>query len=384
MKISVKKIVALCLGAGALCAFFIFTVNESKDGDLLRAGAGDSAEQVRARLDSQALNQVGGIDESVSAVDLHQDLRTLIEQGGKCSGNDECGLWPGVFSQEISQKAFRVVRQAAQTNDQAVLAEISQMNQDCEWCDSFYDQTRRALSGADLTPKERAYLASVLARSGRTDNVRQLVQLMEEAANHPEAGVNPGTYSNPLEDVPVGPEIVDQIAADLASNNPFLREAAVSILTKQGTVSAAEQLYNHTVERGDPDGYYRAGIGIGEMKPKAEALEYIEQLVNKRDQYSHLAVKALLNYGKEGLDRVVAIFGQSSSYEMDKLMLRGAIDHISSAPEMLTYVEGLSQSAGSKAIRELAKDVLREHEMDLKNQHQEIEYNKNFEKGLVF
>ena len=90
-------------------------------------------------------------------------------------------------------------------------------------------------------------------------------------------------------------DVVTELSGYVNSNNELLQESAVAAITNQGSKLAAETLYKHTVEKGDADGYYSLGIGLGELIPDDETLPYLNELVSKRDKYSHLAVKALLN-----------------------------------------------------------------------------------------
>ena len=64
---------------------------------------------------------------------------------------------------------------------------------------------------------------------------------------------------------------------------------------------AFETVFKHVTEAGDPDGYYAQGIGPGEMILDETALPKAQEFALQRNQYSHLAVKAMLNSGIGGL-----------------------------------------------------------------------------------
>jgi len=91
----------------------------------------------------------------------------------------------------------------------------------------------------------------------------------------------------------------------MESTNETIQEASIAAVTNQGTRLAAELLYNQTQKAGDPDGYYSRGIGLGEFIPDPDAIPYLQELVKKQDQYSPLAVKALINSGTDGLRLVL-------------------------------------------------------------------------------
>lgn len=238
------------------------------------------------------------------------------------------------------------------------------------------------MTAPELPANVRWFLANALAQSGTSHNQSLVVDQMKAAANNPNANESPSTFAQALQEAPLTGETVDQVSVDLASENPYVREAAVSILTKQGTVEAAQKLYDHTVERGDPDGYYRDGMGIAAMHPQAETLPYLEQLIEQRDQYSHLAVKALLNYGREGLDKVIEMIATSKDIPGDSKLLHNASDHIANDPNTLALMNSLSSSP-NKALRNLADTVLREKGIDRDNLNKQIEYNDNWADNII-
>ena len=127
----------------------------------------------------------------------------------------------------------------------------------------------------------------------------------------------------------------------MSTSNDTLREASVAAVTNQGSRLAAELLAKHVAERGDPDGYYSIGIGPGEFIPDEEALPYVQELVAKRDKYSHLWVKSLLNSGLNGLRLLFDELETSKDPDADRTLLKDALDHV-------PFEDGLEEYSGEK------------------------------------
>lgn len=210
----------------------------------------------------------------------------------------------------------------------------------------------------DLKADERSYYAELLAISGRAENVRTLVEAINTARNAEEANV----YAEALELSAGGDDVVRLLGEQLGASNDTLREAAVAAITNQGSRLAVETLYKNTAERGDPDGYYSAGIGLGEVVPEPEALPYLQDLAMKRDQFSHLAVKSLLNTGLDGTKIVIDVLSNSRNEEFDREMLKGAKDHVAYDTDVVNYLKTVAETSKSAAARDFAKDVLAEFE----------------------
>lgn len=264
---------------------------------------------------------------------------------------------PATEIYKTADDALRAVKEAAADYDDLVLDQFTDLPKNCSWCDSFY-RSLRDLLGSDIKADERSYYAELLAISGRTENVKALVDALTGAKNSEEANV----YAEALELSTGGDEVVRLLGDQLGSSNDTLREAAVAAITNQGSRLAVEMLYKNTVDRGDPDGYYSAGIGLGEVVPEPEALPYLQDLAMKRDQYSHLAIKSLLNTGLDGTKIVIDVLSNSKNPDFDRELLKGAKDHVAYDNDVVNYLKNVAETSKVATARDFAKDVLAEFE----------------------
>jgi hypothetical protein len=122
------------------------------------------------------------------------------------------------------------------------------------------------------------------------------------------------------------------------------------------------------LQRGDPDGYYASGIGIGEFIPSEEAVPLFQEMVQKRDEYSHLAVKALINSGLSGLRIVFDEIENTPSPEVARTMLKDATDHVNFEEGLLELADSViargGNSEGVKFAQEIKKEALAQAEED--------------------
>jgi hypothetical protein len=153
-------------------------------------------------------------------------------------------------------------------------------------------------------------------------------------------------------------DVVEFLSEHMGASNESLREASVAAITNQGSRLAAEALYKNTVDRGDPDGYYSVGIGLAELVPSEETLPYLQELALKRDQYSHLAVKSLINGGQPGLQIVFDILNNSKDSEADKRLLQDAIDHVNYDEETEAFLKKTIETSKQTVAVEFAKSIL--------------------------
>jgi len=159
-------------------------------------------------------------------------------------------------------------------------------------------------------------------------------------------------------------DVVEFLREHLDASNESLREASVAAVTNQGSRLAAEALYKNTVERGDPDGYYSVGIGLAELVPNEETLPYLQEIALNRDQYSHLAVKALINGGQPGLQIVFDILNNSKDGEADKKLLQEAIDHVNYDEETEAFLKKTVENSKQHVAVEFAKKILEDFNTD--------------------
>lgn len=261
-------------------------------------------------------------------------------------------LAPEVYKN--AEDALNAVKNGSKDYDDVILSQFTQPGEDCTWCDSFYKSVKDLINAPDAKPEQKSYYAEILAISGRVDNISALVDLIKNAKKPEEAQL----YAEALE-LSVGKDdVVNYLAEQLKTKDETLKESSIAAITNQGSRLSAEILYKNTVESGNPDGYYAQGIGLGELVPTEEAMPYLQELVQKRDQYSHLAVKSLLNSGLPGLRIVMDSLTNSKDPEADKLMLKDAIDHVNYEEDVESYLKKLVEESKQPLVVEFAKNVL--------------------------
>lgn len=253
-----------------------------------------------------------------------------------------------------ADEALKAIKDGAVDYDDLVLDQFTELGENCTWCDSLYNSIRALITSPDIKPDERSYYSEVLAVSGRVENIKFLVDGIKNAKNQDEAD----TYAESLELTIGKNDVVKFLGEQLNDQNEVLREASVAAITNQGSRLAVELLYDNTVKKGDPDGYYSLGIGLGEVVPDQEAMPYLIEIASKRDPYSHLAVKSLLNAGLDGVKAVVDMLATGKGTDADKELLKGAADHVSYEDEVVNYLKQVAESSSNPAVTSFAKEVL--------------------------
>lgn len=253
-----------------------------------------------------------------------------------------------------ADQALEAVKKAAAEYDDLVLEQFTRPGPDCTWCDQFYAQVKDLMKSPDTSQETRGYYAELLAVSGRVDNISTLVDSIKNAKDATEAD----TYSEALELASGGDDVVRFLGSQMDSKNEAVQEASIAAVTNQGTRLAAELLYDQTAKAGDADGYYSRGIGLGEFIPDPEALPYLQELVKKQDQYSPLAVKALINSGMDGLRLVFDELNSVKDPEVIKKMLNGAEDHVNYEEGVEAYLAKIAETSQQPALVDFAKKVL--------------------------
>ncbi len=255
-----------------------------------------------------------------------------------------------------ADEALAAVLKAAKDYDDSVLEQFTKPGNDCTWCPEFYRSVKDMILSTDTPQDQKSYLAEIMAISGRVENVQSLVEAVKSAKTSEEGDV----FSEALE-LSVGSDDVTKYLGDqMTSTNETLRESSVAAVTNQGSRVAAELLIKHTTERGDPDGYYSLGIGLGEFIPNEDAVPVLQDMVQKRDQYSHLAVKALINGGMDGLRSVFDALESSKDSEADRRMLKDALDHVNFEDGLEDYAKKKIETTKQPAASEFAKSILDE------------------------
>lgn len=253
-----------------------------------------------------------------------------------------------------SDEALAAVKNGSKDYDDIILSQFTTPGEDCTWCDQFYKGIKDLIASADTKPEQKSYFAEILAISGRVENVSSLVDLIKGAKNPEEAQL----YAEALELTVGKDDVVHYLGDQLKNKDQTLRESSVAAITNQGSRLSAELLYKFTVENGDPDGLYSQGIGLGELVPSEDTLPYLQELVQKRDQYSHLAVKSLLNSGLPGLRLVMDTLTNSKDPESDRALLKDAIDHVNYEEDIEEYLKNIVESSKQPSVVEFAKNIL--------------------------
>ncbi len=265
---------------------------------------------------------------------------------------------PAAERYKTAEEALKAIKDAAADYDDLVLDQFTEPGDNCTWCNSFYASVKELLFSPDTKADQKSYYAEVLAISGKLDNVKTLVDAVVNAKNQEEADV----FAEALELTVGKDDVVKYLGEQLNQPNETLKEAAVAAITNQGSKLAVETLYSNTVEKGDPDGYYSLGIGLGEVVPDEEALPYLQELAMKRDAYSHLAIKSLLNSGLDGLKIVMDVLSNSKNPDADKEMLNGAKEHVSYDEDNVAYLKQVAESGKNNPAVTLAKEILADFE----------------------
>jgi hypothetical protein len=273
--------------------------------------------------------------------------------GGDDSGDALADAKPAAEVYGSAAEALAAVLKGAKDYDDVILEQFTQPGDDCTWCPDFYKQVKSTLTSAETSQEQKSYLAEILAISGRLENTEALVESIKSAKSPEEADL----FAEALE-LTVGKEDVARyLGEQMGSTNETLREAAVAAVTNQGSRLAAELLVKNMVERGDPDGYYSLGIGLGEFIPDEEAIPVLQDVIQKRDQFSHLGVKALINSGLNGLRAVFDELESSRDPENDKKMLKDALDHVNYEEGVDEFIQQRIASSKQPFLVEFAKQI---------------------------
>lgn len=253
-----------------------------------------------------------------------------------------------------SEDALKAVKEGAVDYDDIILERFTTPGADCKWCGEFYNSLRNMIISDDSSDDEKSYYSELLAISGKPENVRALIDAIKTVGDNEKGDL----YAEALELTVGGPEVLNMLGDQLNTDNELLKESLIAAVTNQGTRQAAELLYQQTVQSSDPDGFYSLGIGLGEFVPDEEAMPYVQELVMKRDSHSHLAVKALLNAGSEGLKIVLDVLSSSKDPAADRALLKDAVDHVSYDEETEKLLKNVVANPKNEVLAEFAKQAL--------------------------
>jgi hypothetical protein len=263
---------------------------------------------------------------------------------------------PAADTYKSAEEALAAILKGAKEYDDALLEQFAQPGPDCTWCPELYATLRNTISDPATPQEQKSYLAEILAISGRTENVQALLEAVSAARTKEEADV----FAEALELTIGGDDVTSLLGQSMGSANEAIRESSVAAITSQGSRLAAELLIQNTLQRGDPDGYYASGIGIGEFIPSEEAIPLFQEMVQKRDEYSHLAVKALINSGLSGLRIVFDEIENTQSPEVARAMLKNATDHVNFEEGLIELTDSVIARGGNPEGVKFAQEIKKE------------------------
>lgn len=278
------------------------------------------------------------------------------DSSGGSEGYEDYDERPAAQIYESADQALDAVKKGAEDYDDIILEQFVEPGEDCTWCDDFYGSLETLMKDSAASEDEKAYYSEILAVSGKVKNIETLVDAIKAGGDSEDAEI----FAESLELTIGGDDVVTYLAENLGSESELLQESVVAAITNQGSRLAVDTLYEETVKSGDPDEYYEIGIGLGEVIPEEEALPRLQELAMQRDQYSHLSVKALLNYGHDGLVRVFDILATSQDPGFDEKMLTDAIDHVTFEEETEDYLKKVIETTNNPVAKKFAEEALEE------------------------
>jgi hypothetical protein len=341
-----KKVLTILVVAGMVGAgLWLYTNNAGIEGNLenTQLTRPDSSQQ-----DSAATN-VGGTNP-----DAPRDA--IINSSSNQTGpgaEDMDDVKPATEAYSNAEDALAAALKGAKDFDDSILEQFTEPSPDCSWCPAFYSSIQELVMNPNTPQDQKSYMAEILAISGRAENVQTLVQAIKNAPNATEADL----FAEALE-LTLGKDEVTTVLGDqLSSTNDTLREASVAAITNQGTRQAAELLAKHVQERNDPDAYYSVGIGPGEFIPDEDALPYVQEQVQKRDQYSAAWAKSMINAGLPGLQSLFEQMDSSTNYDSDRALIKDAIDHVNFEDGIKELADNVIASNKNPVAVEFAKQI---------------------------
>ncbi len=268
-----------------------------------------------------------------------------------------------------AEEALEALNKGAESYDDLVLEQFADLGPDCSWCPQLFDILKEKILSPDVSDDAKSYFAEVLATTGKVENVSSLVDAMHNAPNAELKDI----YAEALEVAYGDDKLVKYLSEHLSQEDEATQESMIAAITNHGSELAIDTLYKMTVEKGDPDGMYSLGLGLGELVPHDDALPYLVEIAKKRDQYSHLAIKAMLNNGPEGLRQVMNILAESSDKAVNDKLLADGIDHVNIEPAQVPYVKEIAEKGPNESSREFAKQILEDYNVEKSEDEDEEE-----------
>jgi hypothetical protein len=297
----------------------------------------------------------GGVASKTDGAQPASPQDVLVNSGNQSApGAEELDqIKPATEAFSSAEEALAAAMKGAKDFDDSVLEQFTEPSADCSWCPAFYASVQALVLNPSTPQDQKSYMAELLAISGRPDNVQTLVDGIKNAPNSTEADL----FAEALELTLGKDEVVKVLGDQLSTTNDTLREASVAAITNQGTRYAAELLQKHVQERNDPDAYYSVGIGPGEFIPDEEALPYVQELVQKRDQFSAAWAKSLINAGLPGLQNLFDQLENSTNYDADRALIKDSLAHVNFEDGIKEMTDNVIASNRSPVAVEFAKQI---------------------------
>lgn len=336
-------LVLICLVVG------IYLFNQSSEYQTKNANQAENS--VKSNILKGDNSDVTNKDMKSVFEDIKNDNKNVLDKKGE--------VRPAVDIYKTSQEALKAIMDAAKDYDDLVLEQFSELPENCSWCTEFYSKVNEMmLSEADDDVK--SYYAEVLSVSGRVENIATLINAAKEAGRELDSEI----FAEAIEISIGGEELVEFLGDNINDSNELVAESVLAALTNHGSRKAVEKIYEHTRTKGDPDGFYSLGIGLGEIIPDEESFPYLREIATKKDQYSHLAIKSLLNAGDSGLRQVVDIISSSPNSNEAKALLKDAVDHVAYDTNTEQYVNDMLEKTDNPAVKEFLEGIKDELEFD--------------------
>ena len=348
MKNSYLAIILVVLGIGTWIAL-------SSGGDSTQ-----SASRAELSSSSQSASSQKNLKQgqSNSAALANNEISTSLAPVSAPEERDDLffEISPATEKYQNATEALEAVKIAAQEYDDEVLEQFFNLGSQCGWCDDFYPQVVDLVNQAEPGSDEKEYFTELLSTSGRPEHVEFIV---DQIKTLDPADQDYEIFIDALEVTVGDDQVVDALAKLLPESNPELQESVVAAISNHGSRYAVDLLYKFTLDSDSQDGFYQEGIGLGEVIPEAEAFPVLREIISKRDNFSHLAVKSLLNAGADGLQEVHNLLEGSTDAGADNELLKGALDHITFDDKTELYLKDTLSKSKNPALKRFSDRALR-------------------------
>ena len=341
-----KKVLSLLVVIGALGAGLWFYNNNSS---LENGGGPTQSASLGSNVEGAPAPDAGAASQGSPRDTL---INSMSNQGAQ-AGEEIEEIKPATEAYANASDALAAAMKGAKDFDDSILEQFTEPSADCSWCSEFYKSVQDFVMNPSSPQDQKSYMAEILAISGRAENVQTLVDAIKNAPNATEADL----FAEALELTLGKDDVVKVLGEQLSTTNDTLREASVAAITNQGTRQAAEILAKHVQDRNDPDAYYSVGIGPGEFIPDEEALPFVQEQVQKRDQYSAAWAKSLVNAGLPGLQSLFEQLENSNNPESDRALVKDVLDHVNYEDGIKETVDNVIANSRNPEAVNLAKQI---------------------------